>query len=214
MNEDVNPTTGVTSWYDGFLYRAIMGPPAKLVAKSVAELIEENSGVLDVGCGVGQLAFILSEKCRQVMGIDFSRKMVEYASIQKERRNILNVDFTYGDAAKVSEIFSQSFDYVTATMCLHEMDYQLRHRVIAGCLELTDQVIIVDYLSPFPKNILGTVQTFIELCGGKQHYAGFKDWQERGGMDGFIKQESLDVQLRIPWKNRIVETVIISGRNQ
>jgi SAM-dependent methyltransferase len=214
MNEDVTRTTGISSWYDGLFYSAIISPTARWLMSSVAELIEENSRVLDVGCGVGQLAFILSVKCKQVTGIDFSRRMVEYASKQKTRRNLGNVDFVYGDAARVSEIFSQSFDYVTAIMCLHEMDYQSRHWVIAGCLELTDQVILVDYASPFPRNIVGAVQTLIELSGGKRHYAGFRDWQERGGMDGFIKQENLDVQMRKPWQNRIGETVIVSGRNQ
>ena len=214
MNEDITRTTGISSWYDGLLYRAIISPLAKSLANSVAELIEENSSVLDVGCGVGQLAFILSGKCKQVTGIDFSSRMVEYASQQKTKRNLGNVDFVYGDAARVSEIFSQSFDYVTALMCLHEMDYQSRHRVIAGCLELTDRVILLDYAWPFPRNIVGAVQTLIELCAGKRHYAGFRDWQERGGMDGFIKQENLDVQMRKPWQDRIGETVIVSGRNQ
>jgi SAM-dependent methyltransferase len=215
MDEDTTRTAGISSWYDGFLYSAfIRNPIAKSLTNSVAELIKENSTVLDVGCGVGQLAFILSGKCKQVTGIDFSSRMVEYASKQKTRRNLGNVDFVYGDAARVSEIFSQSFDYVTALWCLHEMDYQSRHRVIAGCLALTDRVILMDYASPFPRNIVGAVQTLIELSGGKRHYSGFRDWQERGGMEGFIKQENLDVQIRKPSNDRISETVVVSGRNK
>lgn len=214
MNEDVTQTTGISSWYDGLFYSAFMSQLAKPLLNSVAELIKENSTVLDVGCGVGQLAFILSGKCKQVTGIDFSSRMVEYASKQKTKRNLGNVDFVYGDAGRVSEIFSQSFDYVTALWCLHEMDYQSRHRVIAGCLSLTNRVILVDYASPFPRNIAGAVQTLIELSAGKRHYAGFRDWQERGGLDGFIKQENLDVQRRKLWQDRIGEMVIVSGCNQ
>ena len=216
MDEDATRTTGISSWYDGLFYSAFMSllPNTKPFLNSVAELIKENSTVLNVGCGVGQLAFKLSRKCKQVTGIDFSSRMVEYASKQKTRRNLGNVDFVYGNAARVSEIFSKSFDYVTALWCLHEMDYQSRHQVIAGCLALTDQVILVDYASPFPRNIVGTIQTLIEFSAGKRHYSGFRDWQERGGLEGFIKQENLDVQMRRPWKDRIGQTVIVSGCNK
>ena len=214
MNEDSGRRTGINSWYDGFLYHAVIGPFARPVAVSVAELVEKNSRVLDVGCGVGQLVFMLSQKCRQVTGIDFSKRMVEHASKQKAKRNVGNADFVFGDAAEASQIFSQRFDFVTATMCLHEMNCQSRHRVLSACLELADRVILVDYAAPFPNNIWGATQVFIELCAGKQHYAGFRDWQDRGGMDGFTKQERLSVQVRLPWKNRMLETVVVSGRDQ
>ena len=214
MNEGIIQTTGISSWYDGFLYSSIMSQLTKPLAKSVAKLIREHSVVLDIGCGAGQLAFMLSGKCKQVTGIDFSKRMVKDASKQKTKRNLVNVDFIYGDGARVSEIFSQRFNYITAMMCLHEMDYQSRHQVITGCLKLTDQVILADYVAPLPRNILGWILNLIELGAGKRHYAHFKDWQKRGGINGFIKQEDLNVAMRKPWQYNIVETVIISGRNQ
>ena len=205
-------TAGISSWYDGFIYRVLINPFSNVLAKTVAECIEQNSSVLDVGCGTGQLAFQLSQKCRRVVGIDFSRKMVEYASRRKARRRMENVAFVHGNAADVSKIFSERFDYVTAVMCLHEMDPLSRHRVIAGCLELTDRVILTDYASQFQGNFLSPVRTLIEFCAGKSHFAGYRDWQERGGLEGFIGQKNLDVRRRIPGRNKFVETVIVSGR--
>ena len=108
-------------------------------------------------------------------------------------------------------MFSCDFDYVTVMLCLHEMDCHKRHKVITGCLEIANQVILVDYSSPFPGNILGVFQTLVELSAGKRHYSGFRDWQDRGGMEGFIKQERLVVKRRTSWQNGLGETVVVSG---
>jgi hypothetical protein len=137
--------------------------------------------------------------------------MVAYASNQRRRRSIENVDFIFGDAAEVSQIFSQSFDYVTLMMCLHEMKYEARRRVVEGCLRVSNQVILLDYVSPFPKTMFGIAQNCIEYFAGKRHYTGFRDWQKRGGIDGFIEQENLRVKQRLSWQNGIVKMVTITG---
>lgn len=44
----------------------------------LAEL-EENSSVLDVGCSIGCHVMFLAEKGFNVVGVDYSRKMIEIA---------------------------------------------------------------------------------------------------------------------------------------
>ncbi len=56
-------------------------------------LINGDSTVLDVGCGAGKFSFALAEKCRHVIGLDLSPKMIEKAIEKKEEMGINNVDF-------------------------------------------------------------------------------------------------------------------------
>jgi SAM-dependent methyltransferase len=204
--------TGFSTWYDGFLYHAILAPFAGGLWQSIADLIGDKSKVLDVGCGDGSLSFKLSRKCRHVTGIDLSKRMIDFASLQKKRRHILNVEFVQGNAARLPEILTERFDYAAAVMSLHEMDPASRHQVIAGCLKLADRLILADYAVPFPRNILGAAQTLMEVMAGKRHYEGFKDWQGKGGLDGFLEREGLKVHERLPWKDRIGLTVIVKRK--
>jgi SAM-dependent methyltransferase len=202
--------SGITSWYDGFVYSTLFAPIAGWLRDSIAGLIEDGSSVLDVACGPGLLAFRLSGKCAQVTGIDFSRRMIDYALAQKKRHGIANVAFVHGDATRLRESVSGLFDWATVVMCLHEIQPEARRAMLAGSLETARRVILVDYLAPFPGNPLGAAQTFLEACAGKRHFAAFRDWQERGGMEGFLESEGLKVQQRLPWKDGIGETVIVT----
>ncbi|MFA5332933.1 MAG: methyltransferase domain-containing protein [Candidatus Nanoarchaeia archaeon] len=66
--------------------------------------------ILDVGCGVGLLSKILSEKGFQVKGIDFSGEMIKYAKINAPLARFKKIDFfAYSSKEKYDGIVLSSF---------------------------------------------------------------------------------------------------------
>ncbi len=73
---------------------------------------EKNSVVLDVGCGAGRPADLLSKFVKKIVCIDNDKKMLDVA---KERcKNIDNVEILEDDALDIS-FSDKSFDLVYAT---------------------------------------------------------------------------------------------------
>jgi SAM-dependent methyltransferase len=84
-----------------------------------AERANDFSGierVLDIGCGPGEWVRDLAEAHPQiqVVGIDVSRRMIEYADAQKALRGLDNVQFRVMDATKPLDFPDGSFDLVNA----------------------------------------------------------------------------------------------------
>src|SRR2546429_9251440 len=73
--------------------------------------------VLDIGCGPGDWCVEVAEmfpSC-EVLGIDSSRKMVEYAKAQAQSRNVTNVQFQVTHALHTPYDFpAQSFDLINS----------------------------------------------------------------------------------------------------
>ncbi len=201
---------GFHSWYDGFVYDKLFTPLTTWQMHYISGVIPDKSTVLEVGCGPGSLSLKLSGKCAHVTGIDLSDKMIAYAMKRKEKEGLANVDFLCVDAAGLAKELDRRFNYAIACMCFHEMSYQTRLEVARNCSTLAERIIISDYVSPFPRNLLGRVQTFVEACAGKRHYNNFKEWQKLGGLDGFVKLMGLKVHADKPWNDGIGKIVIAS----
>lgn len=46
-----------------------------------------------MGCGGGKYSLALANECDEILGIDLSPKMIEYANENKENFNIKNASF-------------------------------------------------------------------------------------------------------------------------
>ncbi|RDU25121.1 class I SAM-dependent methyltransferase [Anaerosacchariphilus polymeriproducens] len=89
----------------------------KIIEKE--NMIDSNSKVLDIGCGVGQYSASLSQKVSEVTGVDLSPKMIEYGKQNLEKMGIKNVnlfccDWSEYDISKNE--FENKFDLVLAVM--------------------------------------------------------------------------------------------------
>ena len=84
---------------------------------SVIELIDanQNSSVLDLGCGNGALTKALYEKGYRVMGIDASEELLKLA-----RKSYSYIEFVQGDA--VSFTLSEPVDVVFSNAVFHWID--------------------------------------------------------------------------------------------
>jgi len=68
---------------------------------TVGEAIKAASRILDVGCGIGSLSFVLREAfpAASITGLDYSQAFVDYA---RSRAGEGNLNFERGDAASLS----------------------------------------------------------------------------------------------------------------
>ena len=72
--------------------------------------------VLDIGCGPGEWVRDLANDHPQikVVGIDISKRMIEYADAQAQLRELGNIEFLVMDATKPLDFPAGSFDLVNA----------------------------------------------------------------------------------------------------
>ena len=107
----------------------------RLDHRIIVELIAPGSSVLDLGCGTGELLYMLiKEKGTRGQGIEIDEQAI-YACVAKGL-NVLHGDIDSG----LSEYPGRSFDYVILNQSLQ----QVRHvePVMADCLRVGKKVIV------------------------------------------------------------------------
>lgn len=83
------------------------------------DVINKNSTVLDVGCGLGIFVFEFAKISEKAYGIDVSSVMIEYAKGQSLQRNITNTNFSVCDFTNtdIDEMkWENKFDLVMASL--------------------------------------------------------------------------------------------------
>ncbi len=81
----------------------------------------ESLAVLDLACGEGYNTRILASKGAKVTGVDFSKKMIEYARAEDENGK-LGIQYYVLDAACLKELEDSYFDLVTCFMSLQDVE--------------------------------------------------------------------------------------------
>ena len=76
--------------------------------------VTEDSRVLDLCCGTGNITLAAAEKAKEVIGLDASEGMLSRARNKAERKGIANVKFAYGDITQRLDFADGTFDAVTA----------------------------------------------------------------------------------------------------
>jgi ubiquinone/menaquinone biosynthesis C-methylase UbiE len=79
--------------------------------KKFLSLISKNAKVLDVGCGPGQAAKRFVDKSHEVIGIDLSKKMIDFA-----KRKVKNAEFMVMDIENIT--LTEKFDAIWAAFVL------------------------------------------------------------------------------------------------
>lgn len=113
---------GSESWADFVregkdYYRDEMNNPA--VFRLIGNV--RNKHVLDLSCGEGSHARILAKKGAKVVGVDFSKKMIDLAR-QKEKSEKLGITYHLSDATDLKDFEKERFDLVTCLMALMDIE--------------------------------------------------------------------------------------------
>lgn len=178
---------GKRQWYDGRLYGWFFDSIEGANRRMVLDFIPEGCTVLDVCCGTGRLALEMAEKCRHVTGIDISSRMMAFAEKQKNRRGVKNLDFVFGDSARLEECLDRRYDVAVVSLALHEMGPDERHATVCSMAAVADRLVVSDHATPQPSTVPGFVIIQMErFIGGKANFALFKEYLDSGGILGAL----------------------------
>jgi SAM-dependent methyltransferase len=79
-----------------------------LLLSALGAAVERSDTVLEIGCGVGRLTRVLSERARAVLALDVSERMLELA--REHNGALSNVEWVRGDGSTLDGIRSGSVD--------------------------------------------------------------------------------------------------------
>ena len=97
--------------------------------------INEDSTILDIGCGIGALAYDLSKKAKNVVAIDISKNAIKFA---RERYSRENIKYIIGDATIYD--FNESYDYIILSNVLEHI--KDRNNFLKKIIPLAKQILI------------------------------------------------------------------------
>ena len=184
----------VTHWYDGLIYVLCVDPYLIGLRRKVVDYIQEDSDVIDICCGPGTLVFELAERCRSVVGIDLSSKMLRYAKHRKEKEHIENVDFIRANATDLEIFEDDKFDYATVVLGLHELPREIVVSMLKEANRIAKRVLIVDYMAPLPINKFGLIARYLEINGGPEHFREFLQYNKKKTLENLLKDAGLQIE--------------------
>ncbi len=175
-----------------FFYRKFIDPLLRPLRRTLAGLVPEGASVLEAACGTGEQSLILARRAGRVLGFDYNRSIVECAQGRVPAVSE-NLSFQEADARVLPFIADAEFDYATITLALHEMTPANRIPVLRELSRTARQLLVADYATPMPSTLGGWFTRMIEKMAGKEHYAGYCDYQAAGGLDTIIGDSGLEI---------------------
>jgi len=194
-------------WYDGIIYSAGVDPGLKDARQTILNLAPENSQVIDICCGTGELVFTLANKCDRVIGVDHSSRMIAFAKSQKTNRSFVNVDFLLENAMDLSKFQENEFDLSVMSLILHEMHPSIRIAVLKEAKRISKQILILDYKIPAPMNRKGITALFFEFVAGYDHLRHYLHYRDKGGLDYLLNEAGLERESEIIAQKGTIEIV-------
>lgn len=194
-------------WYDGWFYDTFIAPNQDKLFAQIKNIIEPDSGVIDIGCGTGRLEFALADKCRSVLGIDLSKKNIERANLTLLQHPDLKISFQHNNLSEIINIGNVHFDYAILTYVIHEVNEDERLDILIEISSVADKIIIGDYLFPRLKGFGDFLSELIEFIAGKEHFRNYKSYMANGGIYYLADKAGLRVIDEIknhPLSNHIV----------
>lgn len=121
----------------------------RIIQNNLSIVKDGQYRILDIGCGTGALAFVLSEMGQSVTGIDGSARMIKKAKWLNRNNQVI---FQVGDALGLPDLgspladSSQNYDLVVASYVLHGLHQEQRLALYGTMKRLAvKRVVIMDY---------------------------------------------------------------------
>lgn len=194
-------------WYDGWLYDRIIAPNQDKLFGQIKNLIEPQSTIIDVGCGTGRLEFTLADKSKSVLGIDLSKRNIDRANLILLQHPDIRISFKHNSLSEITGNGNIRFDVAILTYVIHEINSEERVNLLVDIAQVSDKIIVGDYLVPRPKGFGSYFSEAIEFIAGRVHYRNFKSYVAEGGIYYLADKAGLKVIDEIanhPLSNHIV----------
>ncbi len=98
----------------------------------------KNERVLDLGCGWGTFCFAIAPLCREVTGLDFSRKSIDLCSKLLAKSQYCNIKFICADAQDTG-LESESYDVIICADLIEHLYPETFEKVLDECRRLLKQ---------------------------------------------------------------------------
>jgi SAM-dependent methyltransferase len=194
-------------WYDGWFYDTFIAPNQDKLFGQIKNLIEPDSGIIDIGCGTGRLEFALADNCKSVLGIDLSKKNIDRANLSLLQHPDSKILFRHNNLSEIISKGNVHFDFAILTYVIHEINAEERVNLLIDIARVSDKIIVGDYLVPGPRGFGGFLSELIEFIAGKEHYRNYKSFMANGGIYYLADKAGLKVIDEImnhPLSNHIV----------
>ncbi len=194
-----------------FTYENLVDPLLKIARESLVDLSAMKAGdlALDVCCGTGAQVIEYGRRGISAVGIDNNTGMLAYGIKNKSRLKMDNISFLAGDATALP-FEDNSFDFVSVSFALHDKLPAIRHAVVSEMKRVVKPegaLLFMDFNIPLPKNIWGSGANIVEYFAGGEHYQGFKQFKESGGLSNIVTEHALIVEKTEYFKSGMVVVV-------
>ncbi len=156
------------------------------IRRQISDLLNPGAEVIDFGCGTGDLLFQLSDKINSGVGIDKSKRFIDYALKRKEQLQIENLDFIQLDLQK--SFPEKKADYAIISLFFHLLPKHDAHLLLRRIIDHFQITIVCAFCRPSKwtqRLLLWLDQRF------NAHYANFKLYQRAGYMEGMLEKIDL-----------------------
>lgn len=154
-----------------------------------------SMAVLDVGCGTGAHLETYVESGAECFGLDASPAMLAQAAVRLGD----GAELELGNATDLPHKDS-SFDFVFASLFLHELDTQTRTASLSEIARVTKpegRVLIIDYRAGSLRAkgyVTRSLSTVAERVAGRNHYRNWRSYLNSGGIPAVSPEVGLTVE--------------------
>jgi ubiquinone/menaquinone biosynthesis C-methylase UbiE len=185
----------------GLLYDNLLEGPLRSIKLKTADLVRRAglSPVLDLCCGTGRQAQIVSRGGQFSIGLDINLRLMKYAASCRPE-----IPFVCGDAT-LSPFRGFCFPAIIISFALHDKSPEARPLILSEAKRLLapeGRMFVVDFERPWNKNSrrASYYVSLIERLAGRRHYRNNRDFLRRGGLralltaNGLIELERHDLE--------------------
>lgn len=188
-------------------YRIFIDPLLRSLRRTLVQIIDDqHSSIIEIGSGTGEQSRLLSSPSRRVLRVELNDQMVTCSQKRADKRGNDSLSYIHADARDLGRFPDREFQAGLISLALHEMDQKSRTQVLSELKRVSQTIYVADYRAPLPRSIAGRFVRVIERLAGAEHYAGFLDYQNRGGLGRLFEKLHLQV---ISSREAVASTVVI-----
>ena len=132
--------------YDRGMRILTLGRIDRIKREIASTSVESGHRVLEIGCGTGMLASLMTARGAHVVGLDISEDMLAAA-----RRNTPEAEFVHMTATEIGRLGESRFDRIVATLSFSELsedEIDLVLRASVGLLKPGGKLVVADEVPP------------------------------------------------------------------